>query len=223
MAISHLCLSCGFDLAWVRARRDPHYALPLIICPDCGEASVRRRHPGVHGWRVALRLGTSLVVLAVQLGVLLCSVAAITGVCVEGERWARGDLIGTSNEKVLFAMLAFGALPVLVGTWLTAGLGHLSRRWTWPAFALLVAFVISIDTIAVPAAQRLVEAIGLAVETREVRWAQFAGRLSVLAGLMVVATAGIPLGLLARAGHHRFRQGCRQARRRRYRSRRAGR
>jgi hypothetical protein len=223
MAISHLCLSCGFDLAWLRARRDPYYALPLIICPDCGEAAVRRRHPGVHGWRLTLPLGTSLVVLAVQLGVLLGSVAAITGVCVEGERWARGNLIATPNEKMLFATLAFGALPVLIGAWLTAGFGHVSRRWTWPAFASFVALVMSVDTIGVPLAQRLLDAIGLNVASNEVQWAEFAGRLVVLAGLMVVATAGIPLGQLARAGHHRFRQARWRARRRRSRSRRAGR
>jgi hypothetical protein len=98
-----------------------------------------------------------------------------------------------------------------------------SRRWTWPAFASFVALVMSVDTIGVPLAQRLLGAIGLTVASNEARWAEFAGRLVVLAGLMVVATAGIPLGQLARAGHRRFRQACWRAHRRRLRSRRVGR
>ena len=76
MAISHLCISCGFDLARVRIRPDPFYALPIAICPDCGEAAVRRMHPMKQAWRTLLRLKTSLIALALQLAMLIGGAAA---------------------------------------------------------------------------------------------------------------------------------------------------
>jgi hypothetical protein len=35
VAISHVCMGCGLDLARVRAAPDPHYGLPLVTCPRC--------------------------------------------------------------------------------------------------------------------------------------------------------------------------------------------
>ncbi len=100
MAISHLCLGCGFDLARVRTRPDPHYALPLVVCPDCGDAAVRRVHPLQLGWRAFLRVPASIIALVIQLGLLSGAAAAVIGVCVEGERWARGNLIATARQEM---------------------------------------------------------------------------------------------------------------------------
>ncbi len=51
MPVAHACISCGTSLSRVRARRDPHYGLPLVVCPTCTRACVRRRHPLQAGWR----------------------------------------------------------------------------------------------------------------------------------------------------------------------------
>lgn len=51
MPVAHVCISCGTSLSRVRAQRDPHYDLMLVVCPACGVACVRRRHPLQAGWR----------------------------------------------------------------------------------------------------------------------------------------------------------------------------
>lgn len=51
MPLAHACISCGTSLSRVRAQRDPHYGLPLVVCPTCTRACVRRRHPLQAGWR----------------------------------------------------------------------------------------------------------------------------------------------------------------------------
>lgn len=35
----------------MRAQREPHYGLMLVVCPTCTRACVRRRHPLQAGWR----------------------------------------------------------------------------------------------------------------------------------------------------------------------------
>ncbi len=45
MAISHVCLRCGFDLARSRALLDPFYRIPIVRCPRCQSVQVRRKHP----------------------------------------------------------------------------------------------------------------------------------------------------------------------------------
>ena len=71
MAIAHVCLGCGFDLARVRAGADPHYGLPLIICPQCTTATIRRKHPLQKGFRFCLRLDWTLFILVAQVLALL--------------------------------------------------------------------------------------------------------------------------------------------------------
>ncbi len=220
MAISHLCFGCGFDLARVRICPDPHYALPLVVCPDCGEAAVRRVHPLQIGWRAFLRFKTSIITLVVQLGLLTGAAAAVIAVCVECERWARGNMIATASEEMIFGLLAFGVVPIALGAWLSGGLGHLGRIRAWSVFTVLVAGVIFLDCIGAPLLRRLLEAGGFSLVVADIRWAELSGRLVVLAGIMSVATAGIPLGMLARAGHRSWRRNCRRTRRRRIRSRR---
>lgn len=220
MAISHLCLGCGFDLARVRTRPDPHYALPLVVCPDCGEAAVRRVHPHQVGWRAFLRVKASIIALVIQLGLLSGAAAAVIGVCVEGERWARGNLIATSRQEMTFGLIAFGVVPIAVGAWLSGGLGHLGRIRAWSLFTIVVAGVIFLDCIGAPLLRRLLEAGGLSLVVGDLRWVELSGRLVVLAGIMSVATAGIPLGMLVRAGHRSWHRNRRRARRRRIRSRR---
>ncbi len=72
MAISHVCLSCGLDLARVRARLEPRYALPIVVCPDCGWAAVRRKPRRSFG-----RLPASLLYCGAAIVGLACVLAMI--------------------------------------------------------------------------------------------------------------------------------------------------
>jgi hypothetical protein len=224
MANSHLCITCGFDLARVRARPDPHYALPMVLCPGCGEAAVRRMHPSRHAWRTLLRVKTSIVAIALQSALLLGFTAGVVAVCVfVGERWARGILAVPGDEEQVLAVLAFGALPIALGAWLTAGLSHIGRFRVWLAFSILALLLISLDCVGDPLLRRGLETCGLAVSPGDFRWDWFTARLVVLIAIMTVATAGIPLGAAALAAEHRWRRDRWRARRRRIRARRTGR
>jgi hypothetical protein len=221
MAISHLCISCGFDLARVRVRTDPVYALPIVICPDCGEAVVRRRHPMQRAWRSFVRLKTSLIVLVFQLAMLTGGLSTVVAVCVlVGDAWSRGDLTVPRDEEVIVAFLAFVVLPVALGTWLTAGFGHVRRRYAWFLFSLTGLVLVSLDCVGLPLAQRGLETIGLTASPVEFRWDLLSARVAVLTVITTIAIAGIPFGMLARFGHRRWRRNRWQARRRRLRARR---
>ncbi len=221
MAISHLCLSCGFDLARVRARPDPHYALPLVSCPDCGTAAVRRMHPSLRAWRTVVRLKTSLAVLVFQLALLIGFASAVVAVCVlVGEEWVRGELAVSDRLELIVAILAFGVLPVLLGTWLTAGLSHVKRLRAWLAFAILALVLISLDCVGEPVARHLLDGCGLSLQQTDFRWDRFGARLVLLAAIMTTAIAGIPPGMLVRAGYRQWRCRSWRARRRRLRARR---
>lgn len=82
VARSHVCSACGHDLARLRAPPDPHYALPVVVCPGCALACVRRPYAGTARWRNAVRvwrLGARLfirVVMLVLLAVLLLASSA---------------------------------------------------------------------------------------------------------------------------------------------------
>ena len=224
MAISHLCISCGLDLARVRVRPDPLYALPIVICPDCGEAAVRRMHPMKRAWRTVLRLNTSLIALGFQLSLLIGGGSAVVAVCVlVGDAWALGSLAFPQREERIIAFLAFGVLPLALGAWLTAGLGHLRRLPVWLVFSLAVLVLISLDCVGEPLARRGLEASGLSLTPIDLRWDLLSARVAVLTAIMTIAIAGIPLGMLARVGHRRWRCNRWRARRRRLRARRTGR
>jgi len=224
MAISHLCISCGFDLARVRVRPDPFYALPIVICPDCGDAAVRRRHPMQQAWRTVLRLKTSLIALAFQLAMLIGGGAAVIATCVlVGDAWAVGDLAFPQREELIVAFFAFGVLPVALGAWLTAGLGHMRRLPVWLFLSLAALVLISLDCVGEPLARRALEAFGLSLTPIDFRWDLLAARVAMLTAIMTIALAGIPLGMLARVGHRRWRRNRWRARRRRLRARRTSR
>ncbi|MHC4413652.1 MAG: hypothetical protein ACYS0G_00055 [Planctomycetota bacterium] len=223
MAISHVCLTCGFDLARARVRPEPHYALPVALCPGCGEAAVRRMHPGQRGWRSLLRLKTSLVALILQLSLLLALSGSVTAVCVQtGDAWFRGIIV-SEKEMVILVFLAFGLVPISLGVWLSAGLSHTRRLAAWLVFSGLILFLISLDCIGDPVTRRLLDACGMTISLADYRWDLLSARLVVLITIMTVATAGIPLGRLALAAHRQWRRSRWQARRRRLRARRTGR
>lgn len=66
MAISHLCTTCGLDLARVRAAVDPHYGLPLVCCPRCRHYQFRRKYPILRRWKQARRILNSFFHLTLR-------------------------------------------------------------------------------------------------------------------------------------------------------------
>lgn len=203
MAISHVCLSCGLDLARVRARLDPHYALPIVVCPDCGRAAVRRKH---RIGRRTLKLLASLVALIVQAGLAAAGVFGLTVVSHElGGMLARGGLGALPREEIILRLAACAAFAVALGAWLTAGLGHCRRLRTWLVFLGAGAVMVSL----VPLFDALPE------------W--LPERYAMLALVMAVATAGIPVGMLARTAGRGIERVVWRSRRRRLRARSIGR
>ncbi|MFG0259296.1 MAG: hypothetical protein ACF8LK_03000 [Phycisphaerales bacterium JB041] len=82
MARSHICLGCGTELAHLAAPPDRHYGLPVVVCPRCTLASVRRPFGGRARWRTFLRsaatvrrlvFGACMFALLTVLGVVFCA------------------------------------------------------------------------------------------------------------------------------------------------------
>ncbi len=203
MAISHVCLSCGLDLARVRALLEPRYALPLVVCPDCGWAAVRRKP---QGGRSLYRLLVSLLTLIAQLGLLAAGLAVLLAVSIEmGDVLARGTFGALPGEEILLRLAVCAAFAVALGTWLTAGFGHVRRTTTWLVFGGFGIVLVSYGSLIGGRPDRL------------------AARCLVVVMIMTVATAGVPLGMLARVAWRQFERALWRVRRRRLRARSAGR
>jgi len=222
MADSHLCLSCGSDLARVRARQEPHYGLPLVICPACGAAAVRRRHPLVRGWRTLRQLGTSAGVLAFQVAALGAGVGLVTSACIAlGEDLVRGRLGRLETDQMATLLLMLVILSVALGTWLTAGLRHWRRSAAWVFFGGLVLVLLAADTVMRPVLTLVLRAGGFAEYAYSLELDEFVARSMCLAGILAVATAGIPLGTGLGGAGRILRRALVRGRRRRLRARRA--
>jgi len=221
MAISHLCLTCGADLARERAEREPRYGLPLVICPWCGTATVRRRHPMQQQWRSMKRVSLSLVFLGVQASLFLALLAStlIVAWYFGHDRGAGVNMEDTGRQIVLG--LSFGLLPISLGAWLTAGLHHWRTWAAWVTFGALALVLLSLDVLLWPAATKLARAFELSVHAEPYQREVWADRLWVLALVMTVAVAGIPLGRLMLAGARRLKRQSWRRRLRRMRARRA--
>ena len=195
MGISHVCMSCSFDMARVRARLEPHYGLPLVVCPDCGSATVRHKP---RPWRSTRRIGVSLLALAGQLALLAACLGLVIAVCVAfGDAFLRGDFGVISRQVLIARLVTGGVLSLAVGTWLTAGFTHAGRVKTWLVFSGLAMVLLSLD----------------------LRWDQYPARLGVLVTIMTVALAGVPIGKLVLVIWHQTRRAIRCGYRRRRRAR----
>jgi hypothetical protein len=222
MAISHACLNCGTDLARVRAVREPHYGLPLVVCPGCGSAAVRNRHVIHQRWRGLLRVSKSLIAAVAQLIALVLCAGGVITLCILIQEETRWFLGGASTEPIAACLPAVMviAVAVLSGVWLTAGLAHWKRAWAWAIFTILIAISLSIDTVIAPAVTQLTAGPGGFGEKLDYEMPEWLFRLLVLGVMMMIATAGIPPGILARRWAAALRQSRWRARRKRLRARR---
>lgn len=158
MAISHICLSCGLDLARVRARLDPALRLPIVTCPECGGNSVRRRHVLVTAWRGAMRRRYAIWSFIAQLVVfnaLLWSIAGLSWAIARQMELDSSTLVAVIRDA--YRIEASGLrrfsdvgpwrisvwliASIVAGVWMGATLPHW-KRWApilvWPA-ALAIA------------------------------------------------------------------------------------
>jgi hypothetical protein len=153
VAMEHACHVCGEALGRVRASLDPVYKLPIVVCPTCGAACVRRRHPLAVLWRgvlharatalgLAWRAFAGLLAVGCSLGVseMFCDSLNSVGPVglwrlsrdgglddrwIESWKYENGPLIACVSV----------AWCVGLGAALTAGLGHIRRRWVvWSLF-----------------------------------------------------------------------------------------
>ena len=112
MPRSHLCVSCGWDLAKIRATPDPAYGLLIVACPRCDTHAVKRRvHPTqeiVH-WFLKLDLGVTM--LGMQLIFLGLSIL-----------FAFGFLIEVPGNYVRFEVIVGAMCPLAL--WLHVGFPH---------------------------------------------------------------------------------------------------
>lgn len=68
------CASCGFNLHGQTITRDPHYAMPIARCPECGTVAALQEYPALGRW--ANRWAA--VLAATWLAVLVALFAATT-------------------------------------------------------------------------------------------------------------------------------------------------
>lgn len=153
------------ELCRLRASLDPIYALPVIVCPGCATACVRRRHPTSAGWRTFLRVFASCRFLVFQL-VLLGVLTLLFGTFLYNlqhdlaREWPMlraawsdpqfGGVVGLRRELVrsrtIFELIAWGFFATGLGAWLVAGLAHW-RLWkavlSW-AGAMLAVFLVAL-------------------------------------------------------------------------------
>lgn len=209
MAISHVCMACGTELARRRARHDAALDLWLVTCPTCNttvvRSSVRRRAAR----RRIRRAVIATVVACVQVGLLLASIFASVALVLVST--AELDAYGRDPALVEFVRMLRDregvAIPIVVylvvtgtavGVWLRAGLGHW-RFWTawlvWTALLLAVLSLPEVNRIV----GRLYWRLGGWEGYRGVRFELFwIDRAQVAMLLAVIAFITMPLGTLGR-------------------------
>ena len=215
--ISHVCLQCGRDLARVRAVPEARYGLPVVVCPDCGWACVRRPHPFQRWWRTARRLDLALTVLVLQVvavAVLLpgmVSGAAGLAYLADGH-WGDADMV----QARWFVVAGAGvATPLVIGAWLTAGFRHWRPLAVWSNWMVLFADYERAhwhDGVAT-----FSEYLALRDRVREQVVDPWLLSLGAMAAMLPITAAGIPggFGLLAGIrGYRRWRLRRRRRRRR---------
>jgi hypothetical protein len=210
----HACHACGHDLSRFRALADPHYALPMVTCPDCRTSTVRRRDPGVAGYRRARRVVRALLTIWVQCFVVslvtTASVALISNIAYTAHWEHKGNPLATllfrSHELrpdasgpmlgILTGVMLL--LGLFTGAWSRSSLRHLNAGWTVLVLAGLATLLALSPALLFWAWVRLGHP-GNSPWGDAAHIQYWAG--TITAGVMYAAfiAAGMPLGRTARA------------------------
>ena len=221
MAIAHVCLGCGADLARIHVIRDPHYRLPIVTCPGCGEACVRRVDPILQRWRAFQSLAAALCALLVQVLIMLL-LAPVTALVVDAVPdifpvQVSGNVFDLLYDQSFAALVVGLTLPVLTGVWMATGLGHW-RPWLARAvWGLLIAGLLSWDMLrlafeTIGNELGIVSGVGTGAHL-QLAYYDWLLRVLVLFVFLMLTFAGSPLGAVLLKIHAR-RQSRRWSRRR---------
>jgi hypothetical protein len=212
MADSHICLSCGLDLARVRAVVEPVYGLSLVACPGCAAGAVRREDSVTAAWRTAVRFASALGAMIFRLGAGAALMAASVGFVYGAEAVSAElgvtvlDLPGAAMEQAArrggdaFAVLGVVAVwlgvEVGVGVLLTAGLRHWRPRWrVWGAWAVLLLVLLSVEPLLFAVQAPVGRLVGDPVVYEGPGPVEWLTRWALGLGALVAAAAGIPVGM----------------------------
>lgn len=198
MAIAHVCLGCGHDLARMRtaAHPDPHYGLPLTVCPQCGRAEFRWRHPLVRGWRRARRIFATFAALILCILVLLLfTMFSFIAAFGEGARLIEQRHSLDLDQDRFSLFWAYLVFPLILGVWLEAAFNHWRYRLQWLAWA---AWIISLAWI-LPLAEDISygQESSIGVLVKQHWYASCNGMLALLL-ITCISLIGIPFGRMLR-------------------------
>jgi hypothetical protein len=147
LRISHICTNCGLDLTRTPAPIDPHLALPVVVCPECRFAVVRREHPTMVWSRWVRRLVWSILALTLRVGTLAPLTAGTLAMC-----WIVTDTLrhvfkggrSQSFELVAVQVLTWIVLSFVAGIAAGFWFSH-ARRWmvaiAWAGWLLAASLV----------------------------------------------------------------------------------
>ena len=224
MAIAHVCMGCGQDLARRRVRIEPHYGLPLVTCPRCGLHCTRRRHPIWVAWRSTQRASASIGALLAQFSIVLLLSGLMFGLVADDQvAWTLANLDRATGDDMAWPFALLGGMGIATGTWLTIGLSHWRRRWTpwlaWTAYLLSCIVIGSIyhwlDLVRMRSRH-----VDIKSAMRESWWQieQWLGTsLPLFGAVLVLSIIGIPIGriILRSARIGRARRWAKRRRKRR--------
>ncbi len=165
-------MGCGKELARhgrsgcrLHAPPDPHYGLPVVVCPGCGLACVRRPGGGTARWYTFLRafaaarrlvFGGWLLVATLALGTMMCGGVAVglEGAISDRPFTALFKLDAQVRQELgrWWAYQGLWIVPVWTGAWATVGLvagaffPHWKARWWVPGMAAFIVAAILVPT-----------------------------------------------------------------------------
>jgi|GEM_PF-3048365 len=154
------------ELAHLTAPPDPHYGLPVVVCPRCTVASVRRPFGGTARWRSFLRtvavsrrlvFGIWMFCLLTLLGTVICAgVANGIGNAFRGQPlgaiFDSSDLVRTRLHN-WWIREGFWVVPVWAAVWSALGLfsgewfSHWRARWYLAGMVILGAAAFAVPAI----------------------------------------------------------------------------
>ncbi|MDF1809030.1 MAG: hypothetical protein P1U42_04975 [Phycisphaerales bacterium] len=113
MPKSHICPTCLVELARIRAVPDPHYGLPVVVCPGCNAACVRTKHPDREFWRQYLRTNIAIRLVIGKFAMTLIMGLILWGFVV----WAEDIFVDFRGN--LHLVESFTALDIntALGSW----------------------------------------------------------------------------------------------------------
>lgn len=171
MPISHTCPSCCRELGHIRAIPDPHYALGVVVCPRCANATVRTRHPDRVYWQHVRRLRKSLQ----QLVLAFIFTALVTGATIGMSYWINPEITARparyippdlSDPAIPFQLGIAGFLIILCGCIARTIYAHLRFYQVLVMFLLLIGFFLNIDWLVARLMQYISTLFGAGADIR---------------------------------------------------------